>query len=133
MEHKKQEKNQENNPEQGKGTPEVNTETSAKKELSVEELTDLVKRTQANFENYRKQVQIQIEEMKKMSAKEMIMQLLPVVDNFELALKSVNQEQGNKEFIQGMELIHSQLLKLLQHNNVTAIETKDKNFDPYFH
>src|SRR3989344_3072819 len=105
----------------------------AKKELTVEELTDLLKRTQANFENYRKQNQLQIEEMKKMAARDMIMQLLPVIDNFELALKSVNIEQGNKEFIQGMELIHSQLLKLLQHNDVATIETNEKTFDPYLH
>lgn len=113
-------------------------DSAAKKELSVEELTELLKRTQANFENYRKQMQTYLEDMKKMSAKDLIMQLLPVIDNFELALKSAtmksaDQAQGNQEFIHGMKLIHSQLLQLLQLNNVSAMETKDKSFDPYLH
>ncbi len=104
--------------------------------VTVEELTDLVKRTQANFENYRKQMQVQIEEIKKMAARDVINQLLPIVDNFDLALKTVNPEKVDKvdkEFIQGIELIHSQLLQLLQRNNVLAIETIGKKFDPYYH
>lgn len=126
----------------GKKTEEVNqenkpaaeTKTEVKSELSVAELTDLLQRNQANFENYRKQVQLQLEDMKKMAARDMVRQILPIIDNFELALKNVNHNQGaNAEFIQGMELIHAQLLQALQQNNVTIIDTKDKIFDPYLH
>ena len=104
--------------------------------LTVEELTDLLQRTHANFENYRKQMQLQIEDIKKMSARDIILQILPVLDNFELALKNMPDEVGNgkkKDFVQGMELIYAQLLELTQNNNVVAIETKDKDFDPYYH
>jgi len=100
---------------------------------SVEELTDLLQRTQANFENYRKQMQIYMEETKRMAARDIVLQLLPIIDNFELALKTVNSEKGNKEFIQGIELIHSQLLQVLQQNHVIAMETMGKKFDPYHH
>src|SRR3989344_1868325 len=104
--------------------------------MTVEELTDLLQRTHANFQNYRKQMQLQIEDIKKMSARDIILQILPVLDNFELALKNMPDEVGNgknKDFVQGMELIYAQLLELTQNNNVVAIETKDKDFDPYYH
>ena len=105
----------------------------AQKELSVEELTDLLKRTQANFENYRKQNQTYIEELRKMAARDIVLQLLPIIDNFELALKAASKENANKELLQGVELIHSQLMNLLQQHQVMSIETIGKNFDPYCH
>ncbi len=104
-----------------------------KKELSIEELTDLLKRTQANFENYRKQNQAYLEEIKKMAARDILLQVLPLLDNLELALKAVSKEQKNTEFVQGIELIHTQLMQLLQQNNVLPIETAGKDFDPYYH
>lgn len=118
------------------------TETKSNKEAasvtdakgpSVEELTDLLKRTQANFENYRKQVQIQFEEIKKMAAKDIVLQLLPLLDNFELALKTVKPEAKGDSLVDGINLIHSQLVQLLQHNNILPIETVGKKFDPYYH
>lgn len=105
--------------------------------LTVEELTDLLKRTQANFENYRKQMQGYIEDIKKMAAKDLIMQLLPVIDNFELALKTINkainQDHLANDFVPGMELIYSQLIKILYDNQVIQMETKGKDFDPHNH
>ena len=53
----------------------------------LQEMKELLQRTQANFENYRKQMEKQIIEVRKMAAAEIILQILPVVDNFELALK----------------------------------------------
>ncbi len=102
-------------------------------ELNAEELTDLLKRTQANFENYRKQNQAYIEEIKKMAAKDVVLQILPILDNFELALKAVPQEQEKSDFIQGIKLIHSQILQILQQNNIVPLETVNKEFDPFYH
>lgn len=103
------------------------------KELSVEELTDLLKRTQANFENYRKQTQTYIEDIKKMAARDIILQVLPILDNLELALKSASHDQANTEFVRGVTLICSQISQLLKHNNVVLLETVGKDFDPYCH
>lgn len=111
----------------------IAAEVETKKEMSTEELTDLLQRTQANFENYRKQTQAYVEEIKKMAARDIVLQVLPILDNFELALKAVPQDQANIPFVQGITLIHSQLLQLLQHNNVVSIETAGKDFDPYYH
>ena len=111
-----------------KSTPKPNSST--KPELSAEELKELLQRTQANFENYRKQMEKRIEEIKQMAAKGVLLELLSVLDNFELALK---QELKGEEFVKGIELIYAQLISLLENNQVTPIETKERNFDPYLH
>src|SRR3990167_2994729 len=96
-------------------TTEKTSTSETGKELTVEELTDLLKRTQANFENYRKQTQTYIEDIKKMAARDILLQVLPILDNFELALKVVLQDQADTEFVKGITLIHAQLLQLLRH------------------
>ncbi|HLD73193.1 MAG TPA: nucleotide exchange factor GrpE [Candidatus Nanoarchaeia archaeon] len=93
------------------------------------EMKDLLQRTQANFENYRKQVDKRVEEIRDMAAKDVILQLLPVLDNLELALKSA--DKNLVEFKKGIELIYSQLFSILENQGVTVIEAK--KFDPYLH
>ena len=51
------------------------------------ELTELLKRNQANFENYKKQTESRVQEIQGMAAKDVILQILPIIDNFQLALK----------------------------------------------
>ncbi|HLC81889.1 MAG TPA: nucleotide exchange factor GrpE [Candidatus Nanoarchaeia archaeon] len=97
----------------------------------AQELKDLLQRTQANFENYRKQAEKRIIEIKEMAARTVILQLLPIIDHLELALKnSVNQQESFKE---GIELIYGQLKQLLEDNHVKPLETAGQKFDPYFH
>lgn len=96
----------------------------------LQEMTDLLKRTQANFENYRKQTEKRIEEMQGLATRGMLLQLLPVVDNFELALKNTHSPE---EFMKGMELIYSQFMSLLAENDVQAMVTEQQDYNPYFH
>ena len=105
-------------------------EKPTKKKEDSAEIKDLLLRTQANFENYRKQTEKRIEEIRQMASRNLIIQLLPVLDNFELALKTANTQ--NKDFLQGIELIYSQLNSVLSENGVKKIEEK-KMFDPNFH
>lgn len=93
------------------------------------EVTELLQRTQANFENYRKQTEKRVEDIRKMASKDMILQILPVLDNFELALKN---SENKEEFIKGVELIYSQLFSVLENNGVKIINT-DNEFDPFYH
>ena len=98
---------------------------------SLAEMTELLQRTQANFENYRKQQEKRIEEIRLFAAKDIILQLLPLLDNFSLALKNSN---GNPaEFVKGVELIYSQLFEILENNGVKPILTEKQTFDPSFH
>lgn len=100
-------------------------------EKQLAEMRELLQRTQANFENYRKQQEKRTEEIRNFAGKDMILQVLPLLDNFNLALKNTKCEKG--EFIKGIELIYSQLYSFLESNEVRAIETKNKIFDPFYH
>ena len=98
----------------------------------LQEMTELLKRTQANFENYRKQNEKRMEEMGLLAAKDIVLEILPIIDNFELALKQVPQNT-HPDFVHGMELIYAQLFSLLENQGVTVMETQGKKFDPYLH
>lgn len=102
------------------------------KKDKVAELTELLQRTQADFENYRKQMEKRMQETRVMAAENIILQLLPIIDNFELALKNTDH-QKHGDFIAGIKLIHAQIASLLKDQGVKEIETKNKLFDPYFH
>ena len=99
-----------------------------------EEIKELLQRTQANFENYRKQTEKRVDEIREMASRDIILQLLPVLDNFNLALKNTGTGDGGcKNFVQGVELIYAQLSGLLEDNGIKEIETDGKEFDPYLH
>ena len=70
-----------------------------------------------------------MEELKLFAARGFILKLLPLLDNFELALK--NAAQHPPEFLKGMELIYAQSRSLLEEYGVKPIEKKE--FDPYYH
>ncbi|MBT4538918.1 nucleotide exchange factor GrpE [Candidatus Woesearchaeota archaeon] len=97
----------------------------------LQEVTELLKRTQANFENYRKQTEKRTSELQEMASKNILVQLLPIIDNLDLALKNV--DQNPEQIVEGVKLIRSQMDNLLQDNHVEKINTEDKQFDPYFH
>jgi molecular chaperone GrpE len=100
------------------------------KEDPVAEMRELLQRTQAQFENFRKQTDKRTQETHKMAARDIITQLLPIIDTFELAL---NNTTNHKEFVQGIGLIHSQLISLLQDNDVDRIDALHKPFNPQEH
>lgn len=110
-----------------KETENKNKETENKEK----ELTELLQRTQASFENFRKQMEKRIEEIKEMAAKDVILQVLPILDGFDLALKSIDSNPN--DFIQGMELIYSQFKKMLEDSCVEEIITENQDFNPKFH
>ena len=68
-----------------------------------------------------------------MGAKDVIEKILPVLDNFELALKNVPDDKEASAFAEGMEIIHKQFVKVLEDLGVTPIEAVGKEFDPAFH
>jgi molecular chaperone GrpE len=103
----------------------------AKKELNtkkVDELTDLLKRVQAEFENFRRRKESEIEEIKSCSNEVLIKKLLDILDNFNLALASKESENLRK----GVELIYSQLLNILESEGLKLIPKKGE-FDPNLH
>ncbi|MFH0870190.1 MAG: nucleotide exchange factor GrpE [archaeon] len=99
-------------------------------ECQLDDLTDTLQRLQAEFENYKKRIARDSIMMVKCANEDLIRTLLPVIDNFELALKSAKQKD---EFYKGMEIIYSQINELLENNGLKHIQCKGVKFDPYFH
>jgi molecular chaperone GrpE len=105
------------------------TQTSAHEE-KLKELTDTLQHLQAEFENYKKRVDKENCEFVKIANEDLIRALLPIIDNFELALKS---SKAKDDFYKGMELIYSQLVEALHTQGLRAIDCLGKKCDPYYH
>lgn len=101
-----------------------------KLEQQVEDLTDRLKRSMAEFDNFRKRTEKEKSSMYIIGAREIIEKILPVVDNFERGLA---QAPEGDAFAGGMQMIYKQLLTTLEGLGVEAIEAVGKEFDPDFH
>ena len=111
--------------------PETNIES---KDSQIAELTNTLKRLQAEFENYKKRADKEnINTIKKANVG-LITELLPVLDSFELALKDNNCGNGEiTKYRKGMELIYTQLYSILEDQGLRAIDTRNQKFDPFKH
>ena len=101
--------------------------TKPDEQKKIDELTETLKRLQAEFENYRKRIAKENSEFSKCASAEIIKKLLPVLDSFEQALK--NKE--SKDFAKGIELIYAQFFSVLEEAGLKHIECEGKQFDPY--
>jgi molecular chaperone GrpE len=100
-----------------------------------QELVETLQRLQAEFENYKKRVEKENAEYSLQANGQLLRELLPVLDNFELALGHVKPaEKQDGGLYKGMELIYAQLVSILEANGVTPIQPAEKEkFDPYYH
>lgn len=129
------------------GAPEEQTEdpsaTSSVEELQaqIEALTaekaslyDKLLRRQAEFENYRKRVERERGVLYQHGRDDVLLQFLPVVDNFERALSSLETSEGDAEALRhGVELIHKQFKDALAKLGLEAVEAVGQTFDPHVH
>ena len=99
----------------------------------IEELTDRLKRSMAEFDNFRKRTEKEKSAMYEIGARDIIEKILPVVDNFERGLATVTEDAKDNPYADGMEKIYKQLIKTLEDLGVTPIEAVGKEFDPNFH
>lgn len=104
-----------------------------KKDQQIEELTDKYRRVMAEFDNFRKRTEKEKSSMYEIGAKDIIVKLLPVVDNFERGLATVSEEEKEKPFADGMDKVYKQLTKMLEDAGVKEIEAEGKEFDPQYH
>lgn len=104
-----------------------------KKDEKIEELTDMVKRQMAEFDNFRKRTEKEKAAMYQIGAKEIVEKILPVVDNFERGLATVSEEEQATPFAEGMTKIYKQLMSVFDEMGVKAIEAVGQEFNPDFH
>jgi molecular chaperone GrpE len=100
--------------------------TEAEKRAS--ENLDMAKRIQADFDNYKKRVQRENEDVRKYAAESMISEILGIVDDLERALSHADKES---ELAAGVSAIRQNLMKMLASKGLTEIPTE--RFDPCIH
>lgn len=97
-------------------------------------LYDKLLRRQAEFENYRKRVERERAELYQHGRDDVLLQFLPVVDNFERALSSLEESEGDAEALRrGVELIHKQFKDALAKLGLETVEAVGHTFDPHVH
>ena len=105
-------------------------ETTDKK--AFQELNNKYLRLYADFENYRKRVNRDREELVKYGNESLLYELLPAIDNLELALKHAS-ESPDTGIVQGVEITLKELHRILDKFGLSRIEAEGKCFDPSVH
>ncbi|MCL1853712.1 MAG: nucleotide exchange factor GrpE [Peptococcaceae bacterium] len=92
-----------------------------------------LQRLQAEFDNFRKRSVKEKGDVIRYATENLILQLLPVVDNFERALAAAAASQDFEVLSNGVDMIYKQMLKILNDEGVEVIETEGREFDPNLH
>ena len=120
-----------------KNSDKGNNKKSDKKVLELEEQLvserDKTLRLSAEFENFKKRKQREIDDFKRFANETVFKQLLTVVDNLERAITSAEENSDDASLLEGVKLTHKEILKLFETFNVTPVEAENQPFDPNFH
>lgn len=108
-------------------------EKKDKKDEQIEDLTDRLKRSMAEFDNYRKRVEKEKSHMYEIGAKDVVEKILPVVDNFQRGFDCLSEEEKEAPFAAGMDKVFKQLMDMLEGIGVKPIEALNQEFDPNLH
>jgi len=117
-----------------------NTETNNTDQASAEalsalvverdELKELLLRRQAEFDNFRKRTERERSEYLQYAGMELVKDLLPVLDDFDRALKI---ECSSPEYAKGVEMIYSRMYETMKKMGLEPVESVGKPFDPHMH
>lgn len=99
----------------------------------VASLTEALQRERADVINIRRRHEQQVAGLKTMVKAEVVASLLPVIDNFERALRHVPEDLADNDYIKGINGIVKQFEKTLADLGVEKIKTVDEPFNPHFH
>ncbi|MCY7778390.1 nucleotide exchange factor GrpE [Bacillus haynesii] len=99
----------------------------------LEEKENKLLRVQADFENYKRRARLDLEAAEKYRSQRIISDLLPALDNFERALQIEPDNEQTKSLLQGMEMVHRQILEALNNEGVEQIPSVGEQFDPNMH
>jgi molecular chaperone GrpE len=98
-----------------------------------DQILELLKRTQADFDNYQKRNRTEREQERKYAQKPLAQDLLPVLENLERAVAAAKQTNETGPLVQGVTMVLGQFLELLRRHGVTRIDAEGQAFDPNLH
>ena len=124
--------------EQAEDTTPLTHEEELEKELEkaqeeIEEQKDKYLRLSAEFDNYRKRTMKEKAELILNGGEKSLSSILPVVDDFERAIKTMETATDVNAVKEGVELIYNKFMAVLAQNGVKVIETKDQPLDTDYH
>jgi len=99
----------------------------------LEEYEELLKRKMADFDNYKKRVTSERDELSAYANQKLVEDILPVIDNFEKAIESAEKNADFNALFDGIKLIEKQFKQILSKYNVEPLVCVGKEFDPNIH
>ena len=90
-------------------------------------------RAEADFQNYKRRTETERDELRRFGNVSLIINLLPVIDDFERAFSSLDSHLAGLSWFDGIYLIYRKLSQLLENAGVRPIESEGQPFDPRFH
>jgi len=111
----------------------LHKKSNEEKEKEAAEYKDKWMRTLASYENLKKRFEKEKIEFLKFSTEELLLQLLPIIDNFDRAHEVARQHKHGEVFSKGVEMILADLHKLLKENGVEKVKTVGEKFSPHVH
>ncbi|MDI6799811.1 MAG: nucleotide exchange factor GrpE [Actinomycetota bacterium] len=127
--HPKQEKGQK----EKKGDLAVLKEELKKKNEEIASYVEMLQRLKAEFENYKKRVERDQAAFFEMASKDIVLKVLPTLDNLERALAASNDSSDLDSFKKGIELVMAQLAETLKKEGLSVIDPVGEKFDPLHH
>lgn len=94
---------------------------------------DDLQRLKAEFDNYRKRVVKEQSSLLERAAASLVVRLLPVLDNFELAVASAEESRDFERMLKGVEMVFGELKEVLSSEGLTRIPARGRSFDPNYH
>ena len=112
-----------------------NKEELEKINKKVTELQEALLRNQAELQNYKRRKEEEISKMLKYSEEDIVKDFLPIIDNFERAIKMDDNDLSDEvsKFLEGFKIIYTNTLSLLEKYEVKEIEAEGLEFDPTYH
>jgi molecular chaperone GrpE len=102
-------------------------------EQEEESLRDQFVRLQADFTNFRNRTQRERVELYQRANEDLFLELLPVLDHYEMGLQTAAEHHADQAVVDGFRLVYDQLRNVLSKFNVTVIEAVGQEFDPHKH
>lgn len=108
-------------------------ELIAEYEEKCNELNDKYLRLYSEFDNYRKRTSKERLDLLKTASQDIMVDLLPVLDDFDRALAAMNDNNAQEESVKGVELIFNKLFTLLSQKGLEPMDAQGKDFDTDYH
>ncbi|OQW96304.1 MAG: nucleotide exchange factor GrpE [Verrucomicrobia bacterium A1] len=98
-----------------------------------EPLKDQLLRLRADFDNFRKRTQRERGELAQRVVENLMLDLLPIVDHFELGLQTAQAQQADPALLDGFKVVYDQLMAVLKNAGLTPFDSVGQPFDPNRH